>query len=100
MSLATTLWYGYVETSHFDFSALGLSADHARDAVMSAWKAHVAQAQGAADPDYVLRDDVQVLEMNVGQGYRDHDHPLGEPVEDAGALGRSYLARRRRSYRP
>lgn len=76
----TTMWYGWVDTSHFTFSGIGLSADHARDIVMSAWNEHVRQSRGGADPDYVRRDDVQTLEMTVGQGYRDNDHALGEPV--------------------
>lgn len=74
----TTIYYAHVEGSHFDFSAVGLSPEQAVDAVMSAWRSHV-RATGA-DPDYIQRDDVQLLPMLPGQGYIDQDRPAGKRI--------------------
>jgi hypothetical protein len=75
-----TIYYAWVEGSRFTFSAVGLTEAQAKDAVMAAWHAHVKQTD--ADPDYIRREDVQLLEMKPGQGYRDNDHPLGKQVAD------------------
>lgn len=74
-----TIYYAWVDGSRFTFSAIGTNKDQALDGVMTAWHEHVHQTD--CDPDYITRDDVQILAMTPGQGYRDNDHPLGNPVK-------------------
>jgi hypothetical protein len=72
------MYYAWVDGSRFTFSALGTTATQAINAVMLAWRAHVRGT--GADPEYIVRDDIQVLAMRVGQGYVDNDRKLGRPA--------------------
>lgn len=77
-SKPTPIYYAYVEGASFEWSAVGHSPEQAVEAVMSAWREHVRITD--ADPDYIKHDDVQILPMIPGQGYRDHDSPCGRRV--------------------
>ena len=59
------------DTSHFSWTGIGATAGQARDALMSAWYAH-AELTGA-DPDYIRRDELNVIHGTPGQGFRDYD---------------------------
>jgi hypothetical protein len=70
MYVATT------DTSHYSWAGIGVTAEQARDALMSAWYAH-AEATGA-DPDHIRHDELNVIHGTPGQGFCDYD-PLPRP---------------------
>jgi hypothetical protein len=74
-----------VHTSHYTFHAIGSTPEHAIETLLAAWQAHARQT--SADPDYVTRDDINVVTGKPGNAFRDwspiatDDFPAGETVE-------------------
>lgn len=67
------------DTQHYSWAGVGATDDEARDALMTAWYAH-AEATGA-DPGYIRRDELNVINGPFGLGFLDYD-PFPAPVLD------------------
>jgi hypothetical protein len=79
----THVYYGELQTTHFNFFAAGATEDQVRQAIRNAWVEHVKQT--GADPGYPVDDDTIVNRCVLGQAYRDEDgNPLGEPAFASG----------------
>ena len=64
-----TVFVATVATAHFDFLAIGASRAEAVEALMQAWHAHAEQT--GADPAHVSADDINVIDGQCGQAFRD-----------------------------
>jgi hypothetical protein len=67
--MKTTVYVATVATSHFDFLAIGASRAEAVGALLHAWHEHARQT--AADPQYVTAEDINVVDGQCGQAFRD-----------------------------
>lgn len=69
------LWLARLDTSHFEFVALGASPGFALAALHEAWDRHAAQT--GADREYIVEvfDDINILPITVGGALRD-----GSPI--------------------
>jgi hypothetical protein len=69
LSRRPTIAMARVATAHFEFVTFAHTPDEARDLLMRAWYLHADDT--AADPDYVRRDDINVVVGDYGQAFRD-----------------------------
>ena len=65
----STVYVATVATSHFDFLAIGASRAEAIGALLDAWLEHAKQT--GADPGYVTAEDINVVDGQYGQAFRD-----------------------------
>lgn len=65
-----TLYLATLSTRNFDFTALGLTEDEARDAIRIGWNRHNRQTGSELEWTH-LAEDVNVTPMEVGHPYRD-----------------------------
>lgn len=68
--LQSKVYVATTDTRHYSWTGVGATEDEARDALMAAWHAHAADT--GADPDYIQRDDINVVAGTFGQGFRDY----------------------------
>ena len=64
------IYIAVIATRSFDFTAVGLTDDLARDALMIGWKAHCSEEGRICDPDLFSRDEIRVAEISDGQCIR------------------------------
>jgi len=64
-----TVFVATAATTHFDFLAIGASRAQAIGALLDAWHAHAQQT--GADPAYLTADDINVVDGQYGQAFRD-----------------------------
>ena len=67
--MKTTVYVATVATGHFDFLAIGASRAEAIGALLDAWREHAEQT--GADPGYVTAEDINVVDGQCGQAFRD-----------------------------
>ena len=65
----TSVFVATVATIHFDFMAIGASRDEAVGALLDAWYEHAKQT--GADSTYLTADDINVVDGQCGQAFRD-----------------------------
>lgn len=65
----STVFVATAATGHFDFLAIGASRTEAIGALLDAWRAHTKQT--GADPTYLTADDINVVDGQCGQAFRD-----------------------------
>jgi hypothetical protein len=56
-------------TSHYDWHGIGRTRDEAKDALLRAWYVHCAAI--GADPAYLDRESINVIEGTFGTGFHD-----------------------------
>jgi hypothetical protein len=64
-----TVFVATAATIHFDFLAIGASRAEAIGALLDAWREHAKQT--GADPTYLTADDINVVDGQCGQAFRD-----------------------------
>ena len=77
----TVLHVASINTHHFNFMALGASAEDATAALLRGWKVHCIEQGHVCDPAHINIEDVITTELAVGQCARD-----GAPITSPSAL--------------